>query len=458
MDWLKFGVVALVVAAGLGAWMMRNSSDSADSESTLAQTKKRMDELQPAFKSAREMLVRGEASGAAQALEKLEQQADVPQPLLSWVTLHTGLAQLLAGNELESRKTFARMAARPMFGSQADDRKLSQYFIDLGKQLASDQPIPASIAKEIDKTNYESIGLLLYALKDWDLGQFDEATSLFREFQNVLPQAPYQRVTDYKDLAGPYLSDIELVQTLADRAKAADDAVKRRELLQSLSSAKNELKVKGGIVERLNAIAKDLEEAIAADESKQHEKNAGDEASDAQHLREANKKCSALVAQYRFTEARRVAEDVQVASEKYRIEQRALLAHMTALAKFKTRLIRDMSGAGYNGQIVRRSGAAVPAGRVTATDANVELRSAFGNIPIPWSDVSPDSVIAAAKSFIKTDLPAESAADRNWELGIYALTMGRKELARDLITLAAQAKSEYADIKQVLESTMPGGI
>jgi hypothetical protein len=461
MSWITFGMVAVMVLGGLGVWLMRDKlfgGSEPKGAAAVDQAKKRMDELQPEFKAAREMIVRGDAANAARNLEQLEDQADVPQPLLNWVTLHVGLSHLLAQNEPESRKAFRRLGGQSMFGRSAEDRKLSQYFIDLGRQLEGDQPVLASVAKDIDKSGYESISLLLYALKDWQLGKYDDAAALFRQFRSTTPEAPYQWVADYKELAAPYISDSALVQSLLDRAKAAKTPAKQREIIDSLHSAKNKLKVKSGLAKRLEHVTKKIEQALAADDTKKQEKTADAENVDAPHLAEAKKKCAALVAQYRFIEAKTAAEELKVTSEKHRTEQRALLAHMTALAKFKTQLVHDMSIAGYNGKIVRRNGAAIPAGRFTATDANVELRSAFGTVPIPWADVSPDSLIAAAKSFIKADLPSDAAADRNWELGIYALTMGRKDVAHELIALAVQAKPEYSDAKQLIETTIPGGI
>jgi hypothetical protein len=107
------------------------------------------------------MIVRGEYDKAVRILEQLEQQPGIPQPLLNWVTLHEGLALLLAGKEDDSRKVFGRLGSRDTFGSSPEDRKLATFFITLGKQLESDQPQPPSVAKDLQKSTYESIALLL---------------------------------------------------------------------------------------------------------------------------------------------------------------------------------------------------------------------------------------------------------------------------------------------------------
>lgn len=462
-SWITFGMIAIMVLGGAGVWVMREKifgkkeakPDTAGSE----MVKWRLDELQPDFKAGREMLVKGQFAAGARVLEQIEEQQNVPQPLFSWVTLHIGLARLLEGNEPDSRKVFGRLASRAPFGRSEEDRKLATFFSTVGKQLETDQPQPASVAKDLDKESFESIALLLYGLKNWYLGNTEDATTLFRQFRSATPAAPYQWIADYKNLVDPYLKDFTIFQTASQSAKDAATATpeKRKTTLASLQTLKSELKMKSNLGERIDALAKELETLIAKDQEKSQEKMAEVETTDAPILLEAKRKCAALIGHYRFADARKAAEDAKVSSEKYKTEQKALVAHMDALAKFKEGLIADLAATNYTGEVTRRNNSKVPPGRITATETNLEVRSNFGVVAVPLNDVNPDSLIAIAKALIKP-APAEAAADQQWRLGIYALTMGRKDLARELIGLAAQGKAEYADLKALIEKTIPGGI
>jgi hypothetical protein len=377
--------------------------------------------------------------------------------LLSWITLHQGMARLLDGKEDDSRKVFGRLGSRQMFGKTEDDRKLSGFFIDLGKQLETDQPQLAAVAKDLDKSNYQSLALLLYALKDWHLGKVDDAASLFRQFHSATPARPYDWIGDYKDLVTPYINDYKVYQAAADRVKGATTPEKRQVAMEPLRAAKGELKLPSALPQRIDELIKELETQLAADAEKNKEKMAQSETTDAPLLLETKKKCAALIGQYRFADARTAAEAAKVSSDKYKTEKKALVAHMDGLAKFKELLIKDLATAAYSGQVTRRNGSIVPAGRVTATDANLEVRSTFGMVAAPWAEIAPDSLIAIAKALIKS-APTDTVADHQWALGIYALTMGRKEVARELLGQAAQGKSEYDELKKLLESTIPGGI
>ncbi|HET6409088.1 MAG TPA: protein kinase [Chthoniobacteraceae bacterium] len=461
MSWITFGMVAIVVLGGIGVWLKRDkffgSKPEAKSDITTEESKKRIEELQPDFKAGRVMIVRSDFRSAARVLEQLETHPGVPQPLLSWVNLHQGLSLLLDGKEADARKSFNRLGARPAFGKTSEDQELSQFFNQVGKNLETDQPQPTSVAADLEKTTFRSIGLLLYALKDWHLGSVDDAANLFRQFRSATPEKPYEWIADYKTLADPYLKDYEVLQSAEKILKDAATPEKRKESLEPLRATKAELKLKSVLPDRIDGLAKDLEGLIAADEAKSQEKMAEIEKVDAPKLLETKKKCAALIGQYRFDDAKKAAEEAKVESNRYKNEQRALVAHMDSLAKFKAGLIKDLQAVNYTGQLVRRNKSSVPPGRITATEATMESGSTFGVVKVTWAEMAPDSVIAIAKAQIKPE-PADAAADRQWRLGIYALTMGAKDAARELIGQAAQAKPEYAELKQLIESTIPGGI
>jgi hypothetical protein len=460
MSWITFGMVAVIVLGGVGVWLMRGKlfgSKEPKVDAVVEQAKKRTEDLQPDFKAAREMIVRGDFPKAARILEQLEEQPEVPQPLLNWVTLHEGLALLLAGKEPDSRKVFGRLGSRETFGKVPEEQNLSQFFVNVGKQLESDQPQPPTVAKDLKKSSYESIALLLHALKSWHLGKIDDAAPLFRQFRSATPEPPYQWIGDYREVIAPYISDYTIYQSAVDFSKAATTPEKRRETLDTLRSAKTDLRFKSELADRIDDLIKELNTAIAADESKSQEKMAQAEAADAVLLLDAKKKCAALVGQYRFVEAKAVAEEAKVSSETRTKEKRALVVHMEALAKFKAQLLKDLANPGYSGPVSRRGGSTIPAGRVTGSEAGLEVKSPFAIMNASWAELAPETVIAIAKSFIKPT-PPDAAADRQWQLGIYALTMGKKDVAREYINMAVQGKSEYSETKQLLESTIPGGI
>jgi hypothetical protein len=121
------------------------------------------------------------------------------------------LALLFAGKETESRRAFSRLAARDLRGKDASERKLSQFFIDTGRAMEVSDAKPANAARDLDKSNHESIALLLFALKDWQLGKVEDGGSLFRQFQSATPEASVQWIADYKPLITPYVRRLHCI-------------------------------------------------------------------------------------------------------------------------------------------------------------------------------------------------------------------------------------------------------
>jgi hypothetical protein len=448
MSWLTFGIVALIVLCGIGAWVMRDrifGKRGARLDPAAEQQKQARAVIEERFKDTHGFLLKGDYPLAAERFRELSERIDVSQPMQDWLTLHEGLALLLDGKEIDSQKPFGQLADRDLYGKDADERKMSQFFIDLGTKLDSVKPIPASVAKDYDKAGYESIALFLFALKNWHLGEFEESAKLLRQFQSATPASPYQWIADYKPLMAPYLDDTAVFRSVADLLKPDDEAGKKPEAISALRSARQKLKLSGKLRTKLAEAADKLEKNLAESEASEQKRMAEIESTEAPKMAEAAKKCSASIAQFRFSEAKITAEAIQVSSEKYKARKDLLVKRMEALAKFKAQLIADMA-AGYAGPVARRSRTSVPPGTLRANDAQIELRTPYGNLPIPWADLTPESVIAIAKSYIKADLPQAQTAERQWNLGVFALAFGKADVGRELVTAAAQARSEYQEI------------
>ena len=95
--------------------------------------------------------------------------------------------------------------------------------------------------------------------------------------------------------------------------------------------------------------------------------------------------------------------------------------------------------------------APLPPGKLTGNETQLVLQSPYGNTPVPWLDLSLDSLAAIGKSFIKPALPPDEIAERQWNLGNFALVIGRVDAARELLNAAAEAKPDFKDaVEQLL--------
>jgi len=452
MSWITFGMVAVVVAGGITAWVMRDRLFRSP-EAKVAPVVQAQQKLKAAheerFAATRAVMIRGDFAKAATGFNAFSDEPDVPPHLLNWLTLHEGLAQLLADNEAEARKVFGRLAARDLAGRGNDERKQAQFFIDLGKLLETDKPVSSETAKDYDKTNYEAAALLCLGLKDWRLGDYEEGGRLLRQFQSATPEPPVQWLADYKPLIAPLLDEISIFRGIAAVMKEPDIA-KARAQVDGLKAAVEKLKLTAALREQVEKAIARIEKDAADADAKAKEEMAKTEAGEEARLADARAKGTALVAQLRFAEAHALGEAVKPATEKVKKPHETLMRRLDALVKFKSQLAQDLGTTGYTGPATRSNGAPFPQGKFMGSETQLELRSSFGVLPVAWTDVSPDSLIAMAKSFIRADLPPEQAADRQWALGNFALVMGRADAAREALKAAADGKPEYKEIAAAL--------
>jgi hypothetical protein len=115
------------------------------------------------------------------------------------------------------------------------------------------------------------------------------------------------------------------------------------------------------------------------------------------------------------------------------------------LARFKSLLIRDITAATYPHPIATRTNTAVPGVVASATEQGVQVKTKYGAVPVPWTEISLDHVLAMARYFIRPDMSEQLVSDRKWLLGVFSFFARKEKEGRTLVAEAAQSRKEYAD-------------
>lgn len=445
MTWMTFGMIGAIVAGGVYLYSKRAAFKKQETtvDPRVEAARKANAEVEPNFKSAREMIVAGKLDEAATALDGLEARPGVPQPLLNWITLHRGLALLMAGREPEAREVFGKIEERGAYSHDPAQEKMSAFFVDTAHQLAGAFSIQPSVARNYEKTNYQSIALFLFALKDWQMGKFDEAGPLFRQFHSSAPETPYQWIGDYKEFATQYIDAFTAYRDVSAKLQSAKSIKDRKAAVAMAKEAQEKIQVKGRLATMLEETVKSVEEGIGTEEKETAERTAALEASDEKALTEMRTRTAALLPQLKFSEAHAAAVATFVKGEKARAEQEKMLQLTDALVNFKTRLAADINAQTFTQQIRRKSGAIVPGVASRANDLGVEVKTPYGNTPLMWIDCSPDTMWNMGRYFLQTDQGQADKADRQWWTGAFGLFAGKKAEATTLLKAAAEAKPQY---------------
>jgi len=423
-----------------------------------AEKKKTSPSVDARYAAARKLLLDGQVAAAATALNELGTEPKIRQPLRNWISTLEGMALLLDGREKEARKVYAELAARGPYSEKEDDAAMAKFFVDLGHALSGDAVIPAVAAKDYDKWTFEGIVFLLYALKDWNLENFEEAVPLFRQFASVSPD----RQVEWAD--GP--ADLKRLQDLAQ--SCVDDYLEGRPALQGLvtatsieaqfaalekaRTARGKMILDTKVRKELDAKIAELSPKVAAAMAEKDKMNSEDLAHDAKELPVAKQKRLALHAQFLFSEARQAMLDPNLKTEKGKDEQQLLAKKSSWLANYKDQLIEDLNAKGYAPPLTSRKGAPITGGVAKADAQQILINSPKGPVPVPWTEIAPDSIYAMGQTFIHPDLPPQILAFRQWHLGVFGSYAGKSAESMALLKEAAALRALFAEELPVFEN------
>lgn len=155
---------------------------------------------------AQKLLLKNQGIQANQAFAKLAGAQQPGSISYVWAVVHQSFGLLLNGRGAEAGAVLQALSQTAK-GSPSKAQKIAAYYLKVGEHLKSRDPVSPDIAAGVNKTNYESLALLFYAIKDSDAKKTDEAASLFKQFESVSPDADYAWISEYKKVADFYIGE-----------------------------------------------------------------------------------------------------------------------------------------------------------------------------------------------------------------------------------------------------------
>ena len=256
MGWVVLGLIGLIVALGITAFFLRDRIFSAG-ENSGAAARDEGNKNEAVFSNAFEKLADGRAGEAAEALGKIAAQKPA-QPVLNWADLFEGLAHLVAGQRAEASAAFGRIEERGPYSKKESEKALAGFFIEVAQKMKGEATIDPSAVKVANAASFESVALLLYGMKNWELGAPDDAVELLRRFRQAAPAGADAWIAGLKPVAANYLEQFTGFQMASDRAKAAKSIEEKKAAVVGLKAVAGKLAPK----------AQELSAKIAADLTK----------------------------------------------------------------------------------------------------------------------------------------------------------------------------------------------
>jgi hypothetical protein len=402
------------------------------------------------FENARKLLLAGKPAEAAAAFHAVAADPGAPQPLLQWSFAQEALAHLLNGSLAKAQAAMEALQHHKYTATTPDARLLDDFFQKIAEMIADPKPVPGTALGEYNRNSYGALAYLLAGMKDWELGDYENANSALRGFQGAVPAGEFVWIGEYHPLVEDYLSDLSTYRGATMLAKSAKTQTELQQAAKTLRKAKDDLH-RGGAT-----LGPKLEElavtALAA------VKNAPEDATSLLEKEKAafaatRPKVAELCKAWNFKDALALLNAHPPKNSDLAREHRVLQRKLEWLDRFKTQLIRDLAK-GYPGPLKLRDNKVLSAPVVKASDTGLELAT---DGPAPdqraWTTLAPDSVCTMAESFITPELSPGAAGERRWLLGVFAAANGQRPIAGKNLLEGAKAQTRYAEVLALL---MPG--
>ena len=141
------------------------------------------------------------------------------------------------------------------FSTKEQDAVLARFFVETARKMNAAEPIPAGIAGAPDAASPETLALLLFAIKDWQLSDFANSAVLLEQFLKSEPAGTFSWIADYKPLAQKFLADYRVYSEWKKQPQQLETAEQIEGALVLLRATQARLQLKG----RLNDAFKEEE-------------------------------------------------------------------------------------------------------------------------------------------------------------------------------------------------------
>lgn len=453
--WTIAAAAVAIAALGAGAFYLygaRKAPDGPVVAPTPAPTAAATPDpaLAKRYDDARRQLIDGKYDAAATALTKLAAEAKGQQPLLNWVRLHRGLLALLLAKITPARDAFQEIERGGNFSDSKKDADLARFFAETARVLAAPGPARASVTTDLDLDGPEAFAALLYAIKNWQLGEFGEAAPLLDRFVTATPGGPWNWINEYKPLAQKFLADHRRYSEWKKQPQRFNNPAELRTAVAKLREIEAKLQTRGALADAVQDDARKLTADLARRE--QAEKESLEAERKSLHEQELPLWQAAVdgakkrIALYDFAGAVAAIDGVELNESSLQGAQAAERKKAEWLLKWKSKLISDLK-AGLPGSITDTLGT-VYSGIAGATESRIVLRTPYGTVELEWTKLSPATLLALSASFIRA--PATDIPERQWLAAVFAFATEQPVPARQLADEATKGDARYRDERLLL--------
>jgi hypothetical protein len=265
MGWITVGLLALFLIAGALLFLFRDRVFHDGDARAAAQEQAALQNASQRYDTARQQLIGGDPAAAYETLHGIVEDtaAPIPQPMRNWIAYHEGLAALLAGQTAAGQAAFKKLKDRGLYTNDPAERPMAQMFVEVGSAMSEPGLVQPGGSKF--KPNDATVaGLLAAGIKNWQLGNVEEAAPFLRAFAGAKPQGAVGFLADYQPIVRRHLSDYEAYKAAAAKINSAKTANEAAAAMQAIQEARRKAQTKGTILIKLRDLESALKRKVSA--------------------------------------------------------------------------------------------------------------------------------------------------------------------------------------------------
>ena len=450
-------LIALGVAGGAFVWNARRplaAATAGGGPSAPALSAASVAALEKQLIEARHQLVLNHYNVAGAQFARIAAEARGKQPLYDWSRFQQGLAAMVGREKSQAQQSFQDVENAGQTGFAKEDSDLARFFVTTAKRLLAPGTIPPAEAGPKAPSTHEAFALLVFALKNVEQGNSEQAVPLFEQFNNSTPGGAVAWITDFKPLSQKYLDDCRAYLAWKNQPGTENTAAGAAEKLARVRDLKKKLKTRTPMSEDINAQEKLLGARVGDqqknEDSKQAEQRKKLLETETPSWNAALVGYKQRVAIYDFAGALATLNAPKISEPGLHAVQMAALKKAQWLVDWKTKLVADLNAAHFAGVITDIAG--VQYSGIDAADAqHVTVKiPPYGSAQVAFIKFTPKTLLAVSGALARTD------PDRQWLSAVFAAETGQADMARALGEAAAKAKPEYREQLPLLSGTSAG--
>lgn len=455
-EWLLFGSVVLVLAGAVGAgtwWVTRKEPAKVVVKPVVRESGPIIPEevastgIAQNYREARAAVAARDFEKATQQFTLLSGNSSVQEPSRTWAGVEAVAAAYLDGKPADAR-SLAGASMEHVASMPNESAPIGKGLIRL---LGSVRQLPAIPGKSLEGDKPDAsvvMGWMLAGLKNWEQGVLAEAAAFFSAVVDAKLPADAAWLIVYQELACDFLADHQLLSSAVFEKLPADPAGCKA-AVESLDAALLTLKTRGRARFNVRAWQLDLTRHAKLLETPQIDSSEPS----LPELAAVMAQLTAYAGECRFLEA---ADFLKALSgDSAGAKRDSLLALAESSAVFLSDIEEDLAKGAVAAELLMKSGEIMREISMDTT-GGVVTKDAEGNIlPHPWSDFSPDALIALHRILVKTPKSELERLRRHQCAIAFDWLAGNRERSLSAAALLVQSSASFKQQWEPIAAGLP---